>query len=203
MKKSIIALAFAAVTGFAFTTDKGKNATTYKVSTNTSTVEWIGKKVTGAHNGLIKLASSELEVKDGMISGGKIVIDMNSITCEDLKGEWSDKLVGHLKSDDFFGVENHKTSELIVKKVSPISGAQSGENNYTIAGDLTIKGITHPIEFPALISVKGDAIAAVGEAKVDRTKYEIKYGSANFFESLGDKAIDNEFSVKFKLAAKK
>jgi polyisoprenoid-binding protein YceI len=203
MRKSIIALAFAAVTGFAFTTDNGKSATSYKVSTNTSTVEWVGKKVTGAHNGFIKLASSDLEVTDGMISGGKIIIDMSSITCEDLKGEWGDKLVGHLKSDDFFGVENHKTSEFVINKVSPIAAAKSGENNHIIAGNLTIKGITHPIEFPALITVKGDAVAAVGEAKVDRTKYDIKYGSSNFFESLGDKAIDNEFSVKFKLAAKK
>jgi polyisoprenoid-binding protein YceI len=203
MKRTILTLALAAITSISIANDKGKASGNYKVNTSASTVEWTGKKVTGAHNGKIKLMSSDLIVKDGMIKGGKIIIDMNSMTVEDLQGEWGDKLKGHLLSDDFFSTDKFKTSEFVIKDVKPIANANEGAPNYTISGDLTIKGITQPLEFPALITVKDNAVVAVGEAVVDRTKYDIRYGSASFFESLGDKAISNDFSIKFKLAAKK
>lgn len=172
----------------------------FKVNTEKSKVEWVGKKVTGQHHGEIKIAKGEITATNGMVSGGNVSIDMNTITCLDMQGEWADKLVGHLKSDDFFSVEKHAYSNFNIKSVSPIKG-KSGANNATVKGDLTIKGITHEIEFPAIVEIRGNNLVATGEAKIDRTKYDIKYGSANFFEGLGDKAIDNEFTVKFKLAA--
>jgi polyisoprenoid-binding protein YceI len=203
MRKSILTLALAAITSFSFATDKEKANGNYKVNSTASSVEWVGKKIGGQHNGNIKIASSDLILKDGMISGGKVVMDMATITCEDLKGEWSDKLVGHLKSDDFFGVEKHKTAEFVVKSVKPIAGAKAGDANYTVGGDLTIKGITHPVEFPATITVKDNNVVAIGDMVVDRSKYDVRYGSTSFFDNLGDKAIENNFSIKFKLAAKK
>lgn len=174
---------------------------TFKINTEKSKIEWVGKKVTGQHNGEIKIAKGEITASNGSVNGGNVAIDMNTITCLDMQGEWAEKLVGHLKSDDFFSVEKHATSTFTIKSVSPIKGAKAGANNATIKGDLTIKGITHEIEFPAIVEIRGVNLVANGEAKIDRTKYDIKYGSANFFEGLGDKAIDNEFSVKFKLAA--
>jgi polyisoprenoid-binding protein YceI len=203
MKRTILTLALAAITSLSIANDKGKASGNLKVNTSASTVEWTGKKVTGQHNGKIKLMSSDLTMKNGMIDGGKILIDMNSITVEDLQGEWGDKLKGHLLSEDFFATDKFKTAEFEIRSVKPIANANEGAPNHMISGDLTIKGITHPIEFPALITVKDNAVAAIGEATIDRTKYDIRYGSASFFESLGDKAISNDFTIKFKLAAKK
>lgn len=171
---------------------------TYKVDNKISNLEWHGKKVSGAHHGNIVVKEGELVVTDKMLSSGTIHFDMNSIVCNDLEGEYKGKLEGHLKSADFFDVEEHKTSTL---KINSVTKAE-GENNYTIKGDLTIKGITHPISFPATILMENNKLVAVGEVDVDRTKYNIKYGSGQFFEGLGDKMIYDDFTIKFKLGAK-
>ena len=159
-------------------------------------VEWIGKKVTGEHSGTIMVKEGKLAMHDGQLEKGKVTIDMTSILCTDLKGEWADKLVGHLKNADFFDVENHNTAVLDILKVTP-----GKDGNSIVSGNLTIKGITKPIEFPAKIEVKDGKLAAYAEVNVDRTLYDIKYGSGKFFEGLGDKAIHDEFTIKFKIAA--
>lgn len=203
MKQIVLSIALAAAYLIPVTLNgQGKTeAQTFKINSEKSKIEWVGKKVAGQHNGEIKIAKGELTSVNNGVNGGSVAIDMNSITCLDMQGEWGDKLVGHLKSDDFFSVEKHAMSTFTIKSVTTIKGAKAGSNNATIKGDLSIKGITHEIEFPAIIEIRGTNLVANGEAKIDRIKYDIKYGSANFFEGLGDKAIDNEFSVKFKLAA--
>jgi polyisoprenoid-binding protein YceI len=203
MKQIVLSIALAVAYLIPVTTNAQAKTDkqTFKINAEKSKVEWVGKKVTGQHNGEIKIAKGEITAANGLVNGGNVAIDMSTITCLDMQGEWAEKLVGHLKSDDFFSVEKHATSTFTIKNVSPIKGAKAGANNATIKGDLTIKGITHEIEFPAIVEIRGVNLVANGEAKIDRTKYDIKYGSANFFEGLGDKAIDNEFSVKFKLAA--
>ena len=133
---------------------------------------------------------------DGNLSGGKITMDMSSIATTDLEGDWAKKLVGHLNSADFFDVQKHNTAILDITSVKKIDG-----HNFTVSGNLTMKGITKPIEFPATIELKDGKLAAFAEVKVDRTLYDIKYGSGKFFEGLGDKMIDDEFIVKFKIAA--
>ncbi len=203
MKQIVLSIALAAAYLIPVTSNgqaKTENQN-FKINSEKSKVEWVGKKVTGQHNGEIKIAKGEITASNGVVNGGSVAIDMNTITCLDMQGEWAEKLVGHLKSDDFFSVEKHAMSTFAIKSVTPIKGAKAGSNNATIKGDLVIKGITHEIEFPAIVEIRGTNLVANGEAKIDRTKYDIKYGSANFFEGLGDKAIDNEFSVKFKLAA--
>lgn len=203
MKQLVLSIAIITTSVFSFTA-KGQSKTEkqiFKINTEKSKVEWIGKKVTGQHNGEIKIAKGEITATNGLVNGGSVAIDMNTITCLDLQGEWADKLVGHLKSDDFFSVEKHALSTFTIKNITPIKGAKAGTNNATVKGDLTIKGITNEIEFPAIVEIRGNNLVANGEAKIDRTKFDIKYGSANFFEGLGDKAIDNDFYVKFKIAA--
>lgn len=172
------------------------NHKTLKVNPDVSSVEWIGEKVTGKHNGSIKIKEGSISLHDGKLSTGKIIIDMESITCSDLEGEWSDKLVGHLNSADFFDVKNHKTSTLEITGFT-----HKEEKNYTVKGNLTIKGITKPITFPASIEIKDNKLASFAELKIDRTLYDIKYGSGKFFDNLGDKMIDDEFTIKFKIAA--
>lgn len=152
-----------------------------------SQIEWEGKKVLGSHNGTLNFKSGSVSTKNGKLVGGTFAVDMTSITVKDLEpGKGKEKLEGHLKSDDFFGVDNHTQSTLVFKSVK-----ESGANKYQVKADLTIKGKTHPVEFEATFNGKE------GSAKVtvDRTKYDIKYGSGSFFDDLGDKAIDNDFTL--------
>jgi len=161
------------------------------VNVEESTVNWVGKKVTGEHSGDIKLRSGNLEFDKGILTGGEFVIDMTSINTTDMKGGGADKLNGHLKSDDFFGVEKYTTATL---KITSVTQNRSG--NYSITADLTIKDITKSITF--------DAVVGKNEAKakliVDRTLYDIRYGSGSFFEGLGDKMIYNDFELNIVLA---
>ena len=157
-----------------------------EVKTDKSEVVWKGYKVTGSHEGTIAIQSGSLTFEDEKLTGGKFVMDMTTINTTDLEGKYKEKLDGHLKSDDFFGVTNHPTATLVFKEVTA-----SGKNAYTVTGDLTIKGKTSPISFT--ISIYGSK--ATASLKVDRTKYDVRYGSTSFFDGLKDKAIYDEFDL--------
>lgn len=161
-------------------------AQTKKVDASKSTVNWVGKKVTGKHEGTVNLKDGNLIFKGKKLAGGTFNVDMTSLTATDLSGEYQGKLNGHLKSEDFFGTEKFPTATLIFKKV-----VAKTANVYTVTGDLTIKGKTNPITFD-LATTKDTAATSL---KIDRTKYDIKYGSGSFFDNLGDKAISDEFDL--------
>jgi polyisoprenoid-binding protein YceI len=178
-------------------------ARTYNVETSKSEVKWNAKKVTGEHYGDITLKSGQLQVDKNKVTGGTFVIDMTSLTVEDIKDAGSNgKLVGHLKSDDFFSVDKHPSATFTITEVSPIAKAAAGQPNHNVKGNLTIKGITNPVSFPATITVKDGIATAKADVTVDRTKYDIRYRSNNFFENLGDKAIYDEFTVSLNVTAK-
>ncbi|MFI0431160.1 YceI family protein [Mariniflexile sp. HMF6888] len=181
--KNLVIVALVAFTAFAFT---NKAVEKKEIKTDKSKVVWKGYKVTGSHEGTIAIKSGSLSFDGDKLIGGEFVIDMTTISSTDLEGEYKGKLDGHLKADDFFGVENHPASTLVFTKVTA-----SGKNAYNVTGDLTIKGKTNPITFT--ISIYGNK--ATTSLKVDRTKYDIKYGSANFFDGLKDKAIYDEFDL--------
>lgn len=169
-------------------------ASSQKVDTAKSSVKWIGKKVTGEHKGTIAIKEGNLVVENGKITGGKVVIDMNSIVdLDQTDADWNAKLIGHLKSDDFFAVATYPTSELILTKV------EGKGDNYTFSGNLTIKGITNPITFSATSSKDGKNIRYMGSLTIDRTKYNMKFGSKSFFENLGDKVVYDDFTLNFNL----
>lgn len=197
MRKQILTLSILLVGLVATAAPKAKSAN-YKVDGTASSINWLAKKVTGQHGGTIAMTSGTLTVANDNITGGSFVIDMNSIKCTDLTGEWADKLIGHLRSDDFFSVEKNPTAQLTITKVNYESA-----NKANIDANLTIKGITKAISFPSAISKKGDVLVAVSTIRVDRTKFDIKYGSKSFFESIGDKAIEDEFEITVNLVAKK
>ncbi|WP_034256711.1 YceI family protein [Adhaeribacter aquaticus] len=178
-------------------------ANTYKVDVNQSNMAWEGKKVTGQHNGTIKLANGALQVDKNKVVGGTVEIDMNSIVNLDLTDkEYNGKLIGHLKSDDFFSVEKHPRATFKITNVTPVKGAKAGAANYNVNGILTIKGISNPVTFPATVAVNGNSLTAKSEAVVlDRTKWDIRYGSKSFFANIGDKAINDDFTVQFNLVA--
>jgi polyisoprenoid-binding protein YceI len=175
---------------------------TYKLQPQLSTLGWVGKKVTGEHSGTIQFKDGDVVVRGSQIVGGMFTVDMNSLKVEDIKdAETNGKLMGHLRSDDFFSIEKNPASTFKITKVAALKGDAAG-NNSTITGDLTIKGITKSVSFPAKTGVKNGVASASGTAIIDRTKFDIKYGSKSFFESIGDKAIMDDFTMSFNVIAK-
>ncbi|MRI00420.1 YceI family protein [Kriegella sp. EG-1] len=191
MKKTVLSLALALVFGATATATEPIVNEKKEIKPESSTINWKAYKVTGGHEGMVKLKSGYLEFNGKKLTGGEFEVDMTTLVATDLDGEMKGKLEGHLKSDDFFGVENHKTSTLKITSVKPFN-----DKSYTATGDLTIKGITKPITF--VISLFENKATAT--LKVDRTKYDIKYNSGNFFENLGDKTIYDEFDLVVDLA---
>jgi len=171
----------------------------FKADQKATSVKWFAEKVTGAHDGSISIKSGSLKVDNGKITGGEFEIDMTSITCADIENaEYNAKLVGHLKSEDFFNVDKHKTAKLVITKVTQ----KKGDIHY-FRGNLTIKGITKEIKFEAKVSNGGDKITATGTIVLDRTDFDVKYSSGSFFENLGDKVIYDEFKIEVSLTANK
>jgi polyisoprenoid-binding protein YceI len=166
------------------------SAQTKKIDAAKSSINWLGKKVTGQHNGTVNFKDGALVFKGKKVAGGNFTVDMTSLTATDLTGEWLGKLNGHLKADDFFGTDKFPTAKLVFKKV-----AVKSANVFTVTADLTIKGITSPVTFDLATT----ANAASTKFMVDRTKYDIKYGSGTFFTSIGDKAIADEFELDVNL----
>lgn len=184
MKKNIVTLALTLVFGsvLANPVDGEKK----EVKTDQSTVTWKAYKVTGSHTGTIALKSGALIFDDGKLTGGEFTVDMTTINTTDLEGDYKNKLDGHLHSDDFFSTASHPTSTLVFTKVQA-----SGKNSYEVMGNLTIKGITKPVNLE--VSVYGSKATAT--MKVDRAQYDVKYGSGSFFDNLGDKTIYDEFDL--------
>ncbi|WP_026837847.1 YceI family protein [Gillisia sp. JM1] len=187
MKKNLLKGAAATVivlTTLAFTTLKKE------INIKESSVTWIGKKVTGSHTGTIQLKSGFFNMEDEKLVGGEFVMDMTSISTTDLSGENKQKLEGHLKSEDFFGVEKHPTAKLVITSV-----ASKGNGSYGVVGNLTIKNITKPVTFDLEINDK----VANAKLSIDRTKYDVRYGSGSFFDNLGDKTIYDNFDLEVNL----
>jgi polyisoprenoid-binding protein YceI len=178
------------------TTEKIASAI-YNVNSETSTLNWKGFKPTGTHNGTVTLKEGSFEVKEDKLVSGKFVFDMNTITVLDIPAEeeGNAKLTGHLKSGDFFDVENNEFATF------QISGESS---NTLIKGDLTIKGITKSIEFPVTMSSTEEGIKLTGATfQIDRTDFDIQYKSTKFFDNLKDKFINDEFEISFEINANK
>ncbi|MEM8909817.1 MAG: YceI family protein [Bacteroidota bacterium] len=182
-----------ALVGMAFTTPPA--VVTYNANTSKSTVNWKGYKVTGSHEGTIGLKNGALTYTDGKLTGGSFNIDMTTMSCTDLEGEWKGKLEGHLKSPDFFDVANHPTALFEITKVA----SRGTPGDYKITGNLTIKDTTKEIRFQAKINDEGNGKVAAATAKIDRTDFNVRYGSGSFFENLGDKTIYDEFDLTFNL----
>jgi polyisoprenoid-binding protein YceI len=162
-----------------------------EINTKNSSVSWKGEKVTGSHEGTIMINSGFLKFEKKKLIGGEFEIDMTSLVCTDLSGEYKGKLEGHLKADDFFGVSKYPISTLEITKTKHTKG-----NTYECTAEITIKGKTEIITFNTDIN-KDSAVAKI---KIDRTKFDIKYGSGSFFKGLGDNMIYDEFDLNINLS---
>lgn len=157
-----------------------------EIKTNESLVNWKGKKMTGSHQGTIQPKGGFLSFEDNEVVGGEFVMDMKTIKSTDLSGENKEKLEGHLKSEDFFGVDNYPNAKLVFKTV-----AKKDDGSYGVVADLTIKEHTNPETF----DLEVDQNAASAQITIDRSKYHVKYGSGSFFQNLGDTTIYDNFEL--------
>lgn len=172
----------------------------FQVDVNNSSVEWFAAKFTGKHNGTVQLAGGEIKNNHGQLSGN-VEIDMNTIQNSDVKDEkMNAKLTNHLKSEDFFHAEKFPKSTFVITSIVALKEPVEG-STHKVSGNLTIKDKTNPISFDAAIISQESKITCVGSAVVDRSKFDVRYGSKSFFEDIGDKVIYDEFTIKFNLIA--
>jgi len=170
----------------------------FKIVAAQSSIEWTGRKVTAAHNGTIAVKEGTLVFNDGNLTGGMFIIDTTSIKVLDVTDPVINaQFAGHLASDDFFSSEQYPEALFVIT-----SAERSGKSTYTINGNLTIKGITHAINFEAKLNTTGDMLTATGKMIVDRTLYGMKFRSGNFFTDLGDVLIYNNFDLNINITAK-
>lgn len=168
------------------------------VNLDSSILRWEGaKKVGGAHDGTVRLSSGSLTMEAGKLTGGTFVINMDSIENADLEGAPAESLVDHLKSADFFDVPSFPEASFT------ITGVEEGiASEVQITGDLTIKGVTNEVVFPAVLSQKDGAWVGKGVIELDRTRWDIRYGSGKFFKGLGDKVINDTMTIEVELMTK-
>ena len=163
-----------------------------KLNTTASSIAWYAEKVTGKHNGTVAISAGALNVNGKKLVGGNFTIDLKSIKDLDITDPgYNQKFIGHITSGDFFEVEKFPTASFVITKVA---GNQ-------VTGNLTVKGITKSITFPAEIAVKGGKVSAKANITIDRTDFNIRYGSKKFFESIGDKAIYDDFALTVSLVS--
>jgi polyisoprenoid-binding protein YceI len=167
--------------------------TSFEIVSTQSNIDWVGRKITGAHNGTIAVKQGRLILNEDKLAGGVFVIDTSSIKILDITDPATNaQFAGHLASDDFFSIQKYPEATLVITSVS---GNQ-------VEGSLTIKDITHPVGFDVVINVNGDQLTATSKLVIDRTKYDMKFRSGNFFKDLGDTLIYNDFELDITITAK-
>ena len=175
----------------------------FTVDKSQTKLEWYASKVTGKHNGTINLLSGYIANTHGSLAGS-FEIDMNSIANTDIESpKMKAKLESHLKSEDFFNVTKYPKAKFVITSVKMLSSPGANGATHKITGNLTIKDKTNEISFDALVIMAADKMVCTGSAIVDRSKFDVRYGSKTFFENIGDKMIDDEFTLKFSVVAVK
>lgn len=205
--------------------DVSASAISYQLDTTDSDLTWYGFKPTGRHNGTINIDDGKLSIANGEVVGGSFTVDMNEIEVLDLEGEDKQKLTGHLKSPDFFAVEEHPTAEFVITEVVSYSEGSVEEDTsrldvvvndeevseykidnptHAITGNLTMRDTTLSLTFPAKVNVTDDQITAEAKFNIDRTKWNVSYGDENDLEARAkDKFIYNTVNVGFNITADK
>ena len=170
----------------------------FKIVAEQSNIDWVGRKITGAHTGTIAIKEGMIVLNEGKLADGTFVADTTSIKILDVTDPVTNRqFAGHLASEDFFASEQYPEALFVITSVEP------GDNNeYHINGDLTIKGITNPVVFEATLNTSGDILTASGKITVDRTRYGMKFRSGNFFKDLGDTLIYNDFNLNVSITAR-
>ena len=192
----------AAKTGDAVDTKAAPTAAAKSYSTTSGTINWTGAKLAYDHKGTMNIESGVFSAEGNMIKSGDFIIDMTSLKNSDLAGdaEKQAKLEGHLKSADFFDVEKFPKSTF---SITSVAEADTDDANCMITGNLTMKGVTKSITFPALVVAKEDgSLTAVSDKfKINRTDWGVKYGSG-LTGAIGDNIISDDITLQVSLEAK-
>jgi hypothetical protein len=197
-----------AQTGDATKVEFPSDATELKADLMQSKIEWLGTKPTGTHFGTLGIQEGSLFVKDGKLIGGKFTFNMNAIEVLDIEpGEMNQKLVGHLKSPDFFLVDSFPTAKFKFSTVKPIENiveaAEGITPTHTIEGNLTLRGVTRNVTFPAYVNLKNGTVEArTPQFIINRTEWNVNYGSKSIFANLKDNFIHDEIGLTITLSTK-
>lgn len=169
----------------------------FNIVSSKSRIDWTGRKVTGAHNGTIGIKNGNFILSGGKINGGNVIIDVTSIKILDITDAAANaQFAGHLASDDFFSTEKFPTASFDIQTAKELSNG-----NVYLEGNLTIKDITHPAGFEVSLQKDPNVISLSGKLIIDRTFYDIRFRSGNFFKDLGDTLIYNDFELDFTINA--
>jgi len=176
----------------------------HEIDLQESRVEWLGRNLLNKHWGRIGVKSGKLSFDGGDLIGGEFVLNMNELTCSDLEGHpLHDVLIHHLKSDDFFDVENFPEAKFRIRAAEEVPGSHPGTQNLKVTGDLTLRGITHPIEFGASVGLTPDERPAAQAAfSIDRTKWGVLYGSGGFFKRLAHHLVNDQVELHLRIVGK-
>lgn len=213
--------AIAAVALFSFScNDKAKEAETteaetvavsettgndFEVDTTSSKIEWKGFKPTGTHFGTVSIDEGTFTITNGEIESGMFIIDMNSIAVNDLEGDKKSNLENHLmgtvegKEGDFFNVTEYPTATF---EVTEFTKAEDGKT--MLSGNLNLKGKKNNITIPVSVNENAESVMIESEPfTIDRTKWEVNYGSKSVFDNLGDNFINDDIELKIMVSANK
>lgn len=179
---------------------------TYQVETAESVIRWTGRNLFNHHSGTVRLAGGEIRVRQGQLAGARFTIDMDSIANEDIADSGMNAmLLAHLRTTDFFDTEHYPTAEFVADTAEQIHSCTDGTPNYHLRGTFTLRGISHPLEFPVLIAAKDDArhLTGQGVLTLDRTAYGSQYGSGKFFRFLGPHIVNDHIHLHVKIHAER
>ncbi len=178
----------------------------YLVQSTDSSIAWEGSKPTGTHTGTINVSDGAVFMENGVLTGGKFIIDMKSITVTDLEaGKGKESLENHLKGTiegkegDFFNVTKFPESKFVITSVK-----NNKDGSSKLMGSLTIKDKTNPVTMVVRVEENGNKVSFKSEEfKIDRTKWGVNFGSKSIFDSLGDKFIDDIMKLQITVVASK
>jgi len=196
MKKLITLTLAAGIAVSVFAAKKPAKPTVAKIDAKESNIKWTGKKVSGSHWGYVQYSEGFFAVDGNNITGGAFNIDMATIENKDLTGEWKAKLEGHLKANDFFGVEKFKFVTVKIKTIQPTKDA-TGKFTHDVTADVTIKGITKTLTFPAQVIVNSQQVIANADITFDRTQFDVMY------KGMADDLIEHDITLNVRAVAKR
>jgi polyisoprenoid-binding protein YceI len=176
----------------------------YEIDQAASVTEWMGRNLFNRHVGSVQLGPGSVDVKDGLLAGGHLTVDMTSLRCMDIADPTLNAhLIAHLKSDDFFSTEKYPNAELQISAATIRSGVKPGEPNYQIRGEFTLRGVTNPLDLSAVVTRKPEgAFVAQARLDIDRTLWGSVYGSAKFFGRLGQHLVNDLVHLYLKVVTK-
>lgn len=174
----------------------------YHIDTEQSIIEWVGRNPNTKHFGTVRISKGQINIEEHKMTG-VVEIDMNSIENMSLEGdELQPVLVSHLKSEDFFLVKLFPTAKITVSGGRLAEDPHLSSPNYEIYGTLDLRGVKADISFPSTLTNTEDAgLAAEAHFDIDRTRWNVIYGSTRFFEHLGMHLVFDHISFQVKIVA--